>query len=231
MAYLLDALVILILIFCVWHGGRRGLVRTVTMLVGGVLAALVALWFSGPLATGVYDTWAAPRLEQSLVDKAAEANAPQVEIQLASLFGGEDGALSRYLEDQGIPASITIGFEDMSEEGIRAAIAPALQDVVRPAAISLLSMALMLLLFLLLMVAVTLLARLVDNVFKLPGLKQLNRVGGLLTGALQGVLWSLVFAVAVRFCADCGLFGSVVTAETVDSSLLVSRAADWLMSL
>lgn len=222
MAYLLDALVILILIFSIWRGGRRGLVRTAVVLVGCVAAALIASWISGPLAGGAYDSWIEPRLEQSLVETAQESGLPQLEIQLTSLISGEEGALSRYLEGQGIPASITIGFDDLSEEGVRAAIAPALQNVLRPAVVGLLSGAVALLLFLVLLLAVFFLARLVDQVFKLPGLKQLNRVGGWLVGALQGVFWGLVFAAVVRLCADCGLFGTLITPETVDSSLLLS---------
>lgn len=227
MAYLLDALVILILGLSVWRGWRRGLVRTLVLLAGCVLALLLAGWFSAPLAERAYDGFVGPRLEQSLVEQVQEAGELQVEIGLRSLFGDRAEGLVHYLTEQGIPESVTIGLDDLSEEGIRTAAAPAMQQVVRPAVCGVLTVVAALLLFLLLLLVVDLLARLLDQVFKLPVLKQVNRIGGFAVGALQGVLWAMVFSAVVRVGVDCGLFGTLVTGDTVNTTVLTSLLLEY----
>lgn len=225
MAYLLDGLTILILVFSVWRGGRRGMVHTVLMLVGCVVAAVLAGRFSAPVAARAYDAFVEPRVEQSLVAHVQEEELRQMEIPLSSLLGDAAEPLSPYLLELGVPESVTVGFDDLSEEGIRASLSPAMREMVRPTAVSLLTAAARLLLFLLLLLVVILLVWLVDRVFRLPGLKQVNRVGGWVVGALQGVFWVIVFAVAVRLGAACGLFGSLITVETVERTWLLSRVS------
>jgi hypothetical protein len=67
---------------------------------------------------------------------------------------------------------------------------------------------------------VELLARIVNGVFKLPLLKQVNQIGGVAVGVLQGVLWTMVFTTLLRVGVDCGLFGTLVTGETLNATTL-----------
>ena len=226
MAYLLDALDILILIFCVWRGFKQGLIRTAVMLVGFLAAALIAGQLSGPIAAGVYDGMIAPGMEDTLVEQVVAAGETQVEIRLSSLLGDNE-TVEAYLADLGLATSITLGFDDLSESAVRQGVQPAMQQVVRPAVVQILSAVVTVLLFLVLLIAVCLLARLLDKVFQLPLLRQLNRFGGLFAGVLQGVFWAMIFAVLVRFVADCGVLGSVLTVEAVEASALTSRLAGW----
>lgn len=226
MAYILDALVILILVFCVWRGYKHGLIRTLVMLVGFVLAAFVAGRLSGPIAGGVYDGVIGPHMEETLVSKALVAGNTQVEVGLDSLFGDNE-AIAAYFADLGLQSSVIIGFDDLSEETVRAAVQPAMTQVVRPAVVHIMTVLFTLLLFVILLVAVFLLSRFLDAVFKLPLLKQLNQFGGLAAGVLQGVFWALVFAAVVRFVADCGALGSVLTVETVEQTWLTTKLASW----
>ena len=226
MAYLLDALVILIVAFCVWRGFKHGLIRTLVMLVGFVVAALIAGQLSGPIAGGVYDGLIGPNMEDTLVENAVAAGETRVEVNIASMFG-DNATLQKYFEDLGLATSVTIGFDDLSEQSVRAAVQPAMQQVLRPAMVHILTVVATVLLFVLLLVVVCLLSRLLDKVFKLPLLRQLNQIGGLAAGVLQGVFWAIVFAVLVRFLADCGALGSVLTVQSVEQSWLASKLSGW----
>lgn len=223
MAYVLDIAAILILAFCVFRGARRGLVRTVLMLVGCLAAALAAYWLSAPVADFAYDTFIEARVEQSLVDQAQAAGLSSMEIPVAAVLGERAAPVADYLVAHGVPETVTIGFDDLSREGILRAAEPALRNVVRPALVGVLTALATVVLFFVMLLVWGLLVRLIDRVFRLPGLNQLNRIGGCLVGALVGVFWMVAFAAAVRLGAECGWFGSFITAETVERSLLVSR--------
>ncbi len=227
MAYLLDGLVILILAFCIWRGVKRGLVRTAVLLVGFVLAALVAANLSTPLATAIYDKGISPRLEQTLAEKAAETDAPKLEVRLSSVLGK---GVSDYLVKYGVQESFSLDLTG-SEEQVQAGIREALQNVVRPVVIKFTAVLCTVVLFLILLVVVVLLAGLLDKIFKLPLLRQANRVGGFLLGVLQGVFWAAVFATLADFLAGVGVLPEWLTPDAVAHTALVSRISvlNWLM--
>ena len=221
MAYILDAAVILILILSIWHGRKKGSVHTIIMLVGCVAALFLAGRLSTPVAEKVYDAFVAPRVEQSLVEKVQAAGTDSVTVDLAALTGG--GTLSNYLKAAGLPETVSVGFPDLSEEGIRDTLAPTIETYVRPPVTGLLTAATAILLFLVLFLLAFLLAKAADVIFKLPVLKQLNRATGAIIGALQGVVWVLVFVAVVRLLADWQLFGTVLTPDTVKDTYILSR--------
>lgn len=227
MAYLLDGLVILILAFCIWRGVKRGLVRTAVLLVGFVLAALVAANLSTPLATAIYDKGISPRLEQTLTEKAAETDAPKLEVPLSSVLGK---GVSDYLAKYGVQESFSLDLTG-SEEQVQAGIREVLQNVVRPVVIKFTAVLCTVVLFLILLVVVVLLAGLLDKIFKLPLLRQANRVGGFLLGVLQGVFWAVVFATLADFLAGVDVLPALLTPDAVSHTALVSRISvlNWLM--
>lgn len=223
MAYVLDILAILIVGFCAVRGRRRGLVRTVLMLVGCLVAAWAASWLSTPAANWVYDSFVETRVEQALVEHAQAAGSTQLEIPVAAVLGERADTVTQYLVTHGVPESVTVQFDELSAESICQAAAPALRTVVRPVLVGVIAALATVLLFFVLLFVWRLLVRLIDRVFHLPVLQQLNRLGGLIVGVLVGIFWMVAFASAVRLGAECGWFGTVVTADTVAQSLLVSR--------
>lgn len=219
MAYLLDGLVILIAVVCVGLGIKRGLIRSAVMLVGFVLAALLAGKLCTPVATAVYDKALESRLQTVLEQKLDEATSENLEFTPGGLFA-PDSAAAKYLDVLGLNKTVTINLsEAVSDESINSVMT----DVVRPAVLPLLSLLLSFLLFLLLLLAVWLLSILIDKVFKLPVLKQFNAAGGAVVGVLQGVFWSAVFSTLVTLAADGALLGDFLHGETVETTYLVSR--------
>ena len=226
MAYVLDIAVILIVAFCVWHGWRHGLVRTAVMLVGFILAAFVAAQIAAPAAKGIYSTVVAPRVEAAITARVEEVGESEITVGLDTLFGEESGIIP-YFESMGWDTAVTVPLGDRSEEAIREAVIPAVRQVLEPVLIYLIEAVVSFLLFIVLLIAVFLISRLLDAVFKLPVLKQLNQFGGLAAGLLQGVFWAMVFTAVLQFAIGCGWLGTVVTLDTVKESLLVSKLANW----
>ncbi|MBE6757060.1 MAG: CvpA family protein [Ruminococcaceae bacterium] len=226
MAYILDVAVILIVVLCVWRGFRHGLVRTAVMLVGFMLAAFVAGQAATPLAQGIYNAAIAPRVEAVVTERLQELGDTEITVGLETLFG-EGTMLIPYFESMGWDTAVTVSPSDRSEQAFQQAIRPAVAKVLQPAVVYLLEAVISFLLFVLLLVAVSLLSRLLDAVFKLPLLKQLNRFGGLAAGFLTGVFWALVFTAVLQFAIGCGWLGTAITSETVEETRLVSKLVNW----
>lgn len=221
MAYLLDGAVILILLIALWLGVRRGLVKSLILLVGFVLAAVLAGRFSQPVATAVYDRVLADRVEQTVVQKVQETGERQLNVSLSTLFEGTP-SVAQYIRENGWDTTVSVGLSDLQTESVQKAVAPAVEQAVRPALIALIQAVALPVIFLLLMAAAWLLSRLIDRIFRLPVLKQANRLGGGLMGLLQGLCWSVAFSMAVRLAVDCGWFS---TPQVLADTLLVSRLA------
>lgn len=226
MAYILDLAVILIVVLCIWRGWRHGLIRTAVMLVGFVLAAFVAGQVATPLAEGIYTAAVAPRVEEAVSARVQEIGETEITLGLDMLFG-EESALPAYFEGLGWETAVTVQLGDRSEQAVQQAIQPAIEQVLKPVTVYLLKAVLSLLLFLVLLIVVFLLSRVLDAVFKLPLLKQLNQVGGLAVGFLQGVFWALVFSALLHLAVSCGWLGDAVTLTTLEDAVIVSKLSNW----
>ena len=227
MAYVLDAAVILIVGLCVWHGWRRGFIRSAVMLVGFAAAAFLAVRFCTPVAAWIYETAVSPYVEQAVVEYVRGFEGPQVTIGPDVLFG-EGSAIGAYFATMGWETTVQLSLSDLSEEAVREAVRPVIAQVLQPIVMYLLKAVVALLGFLVLLVLVCLLSRLLDKVFTLPVLKQINTAGGITVGLLQGAFWVFVFAALLQLLVSCGLFGTAITAETLNSTYIVSILVNWI---
>ncbi len=87
--WLYDLTVIAIVVLCVWGGWRRGLLRTVSGLLGYGLASVFAFFLAQPAAEYVYDRWLAVRCEAVLEQKLEEYHLDDTIRQALSGFGVE----------------------------------------------------------------------------------------------------------------------------------------------
>lgn len=230
MAYILDLIVVLIGAFCIWRGWRRGLVHTAAVLAGIVLGAMLANQLAPAAADWIYDTQAAPRIENALVDRITSAGSLQTDVDLSGLLGNRE-ELGRFLAEHGIPSSVTVGVPDLSEESVRQALKPTMENTVKPAATLLLTAVSKVVMVLLFLVLALLLAQLADLIFKLPVLKQINQFGGILLGIAHGIFWTMVFAAAVQLALHYGWFGDRLTAQMVEDTRLLSYLTEhnWII--
>lgn len=229
MSYILDLIVVLIGVLCIWRGWSRGLVHTAVVLAGIVLAALLADKLAPTVAGWAYDTAAAPRIENALVERVTAAGDLKTQVDLTGLLGNRE-VLGKYLTDHGMPTTLTIGVPDMSEDSVRQTVVPLVESTVRPAAMLLLTAVTKVALVLAFLILVILLAKVIDGVFKLPVLKQINQAGGVLLGAVHGIFWILIFAAGVQLALHYGWFGDSLTAEAVEKTWLLSRVTgfNWI---
>lgn len=194
LTWILDLAVLLLLGVCVWIGRKRGFIKTMTGVLAFFAAAAVAFLLHKSVANVVYDKGIEPSIltavEEHLPD--GQATAQNVDLVLQKL----PGFLQNVLDKNGMGSGADV-LTKITGAAEPAAVAQQISDtVVRPVVLPVLQTLCVLLLFLVALLLARWLLRVLHVVAKLPVLKQLNKAGGLLAGAVSGILWVL-FAVGV----------------------------------
>lgn len=206
MPYVLDAAIAAIVIICVVRGAKKGFIRAAFGIVTFLLAAVLAFMFYGPFSDYVIATPAGQTVEQNLYDsiyKAVAGNAaqpkqgrteqaaPETEEQKPAANTTED-----MLNAMKIPQFMFQSVFAQSDFLVRTAQLTVAEAVSKSLAGAFMKALAGILLFLLLLIGLWLLRIILEMVFKLPLLKEVNRLAGFLAGLVNGVLLSyLVLAV------------------------------------
>lgn len=220
MAYLFDGLLIALFALCVYIGWRRGFIKTVSGLIALVAALLVSSALCAPIANAVYTNAVEPTVTATLEEQfAAEVMPEAAEIDAALeklptfvinlLDAGEMG------NGEAVLAKL-----DTVAAGETVAVAM-MEKVITPVVLPLLEMLCSVILFVLIYIIARLVLRVLDVVAKLPVLKQLNGLLGVVGGAVTGAVW-VVFAARILFLlAGFGWF-EWLTPNLLEQTILAS---------
>ncbi len=227
MAYILDGIVLLVVAFCIWNGWRKGFIKALSRLLAFVVALLVAMWCSGPVAQAVYDGAVAPQVEETLLTNLND-NA------LGSASAKADAALNElpeYVRNLLSNQGIATGQDVLNKVGATDN-APQLAErieatVVAPLLVPVLEVLASFVLFLLASVVISFALGLLDKVFKLPLLRGVNRTLGIIPGIINGVLCALILATVAQVWATTGTADSLLNPTVLADTTLLG----WLVSI
>ena len=184
---IIDIIVAAVLLGFTAYGARRGLLQTmaglVIVVVALVGAGIIAATFSGPAAKLV-----APAIEkhiESQVDAALEEQAKEHPMQEAYV---EADWLEDLLERLGMDRDVRESMAKRAGETVRDTGVSIAAAVVESIASSFIYGILYILSFALLLLLLHVLVGAMGLVFKLPGLRGLNALGGGLLGLIEGAL-------------------------------------------
>ena len=205
MPYVLDAVIAVIIIVCVVRGARRGFIRAAFGILTFLLAAVLAFFFYGPFSDYVIATPAGQSVESSLYDSIykavagnAETPAPEEAESVEASPPPQQPANTTegLLNAMKIPQFMYEAVFTQSDFLVRTAQLTVAEAVSRSLAGAFMKVLAGILLFLLLLIGIWLLRIVLEMIFKLPLLKEVNRLAGFLAGLVNGVLLSyLVLAV------------------------------------
>ncbi|MDR0937318.1 MAG: CvpA family protein [Oscillospiraceae bacterium] len=216
MNLLLDLVLLAILGWCVWRGYDRGLILAVT----GILALIIAFWGANYVANN-YSAQFEPALRpfvSGLVDKSVDAAAkdyeaypkgPEVQtisenaLHQIGILSGAASKLAKEFNRRFMSANYEL------REGMVDRLS-ALFAYVVTLTIS----------FLLIIIAVTVISRLLNLAFNLPGLHLINKVGGASFGFLKGLIFCLAIGWALRF------FGAAIPEAVLNKTILTRFLMD-----
>ena len=223
MAYVLDGILVVLFVLLVWLGHRRGFIKTVAGVAAFVVALMLSSMLAAPVSGFVYDTFVEPPLQQTLVAQIGEGS-PAAET-LDGVLEQMPAFVTNRLEANGLNSGAAILSHignDAAEGTVDQRI---LNQVVEPVVLPLLKSVCMLLLFIILLLVLTVLLKMLDVIAKLPLLKQLNKLLGVVAGVAQGLLW-VFFAVSVlQLVANLGWI-DVLTPALLEETILLRRIHD-----
>ena len=222
MSYLLDAVLIVLFALCVWIGWKRGFIKTISGLIALAVAVIVASTFSTPIANAVYTGTVEPAVLSTLEEKINSEVLPTAE-QLDAAIDEMPSLVATLLEvgDMGSGAAI-LEQVDAVESG-KSAASTITDCVVTPIVLPLMQMLCSVVLFAAAYLIASILLRVLDLVAKLPVLKQLNSVLGVVAGALTGAAW-VIFAARILFTLAWLGVAERLTPEVLEQTWVVTFA-------
>lgn len=226
MSWILDGIIVLLLVIAVVLGYKRGFITTAVQLAGYVFAFLIAMSLSTTVAEFTYDHFIGEKITESVSvafsDNTGSTVSEKVEGMLETLPAFLQTALSENEEVQNALTNI----ENKTENTITAVTETVVEQILRPVVVALLRFVIFLILFLILLLVVKLLSKLVKPLAKLPLIRQIDGLLGIVLGAVNGCVFSIVAVTVMQLIITAGSTTGPFTAENLQNSLLASWIAD-----
>lgn len=217
MAYLLDAVILIIIVLCVVRGVKKGFIKSAFSILTFLLAALLSFMFYVPFSEYALSTPAGQNISQSLHDSVYKA--VMGEDKSANITPSENDAAEQSKKNSDITEKRDTAYENSTTEGIInrlklptfmfSSVMAQSDFLVRTAKVtaaeavsSAVTMAFMkaisgILLFLLILIGLWILKKILELMFKMPLLRDVNKIAGGAAGFINGVLISYLLMAAV----------------------------------
>lgn len=170
MGIIVDIIIIAIIALSIFLGYRKGLIELAIKLCAFVIAIVITLILYKPVSNLIINTTSIDEtIENSILEKANDV-----------MEGEEDEELS----EETNPAST----EELSEEIKQEAREGLLPEAARGLSVNIVRGGVIIILYVLVRIALRFVTALANLVAKLPILKQFNKAGGAIYGALRGIL-------------------------------------------
>jgi len=191
MSTLLDLLIVAIIGVSIFLGIRRGLIRSVIQLAGSVVALILALVFSASLGSYIDANFVNAPMREWVIGQlsVSDENVSATELDFDDLFASRPEFLVETCDFLGVNLDeIQASYESLKTDGVESAKSAIVTRMVDPlsAVISrAIAFAVIFLVATIAILVISLFSRFLD---KLPVVKQMNKLGGGILGAVTGLL-------------------------------------------
>lgn len=176
-----DFCIIMIIAISIFIGVKRGFIYSAAKFAGAILASVFAAMLSGPVATWIFETF----FREAFLEKAQHAVLGAADAtDIAAVLGQFPNFLVRILAERGMTEEV-LAQKLATRQGDAAVL---IVDAISPVLISFLEVLVAIVLFFLLLILVRVVASMLNGVFKLPVLNQMNKLLGGITGLFTGIL-------------------------------------------
>lgn len=194
MGILLDIGFAIIILLCVVFGYKKGFFKSITGLIGAIIAMFLAWILSGLIAQAMYHGVFRGMLIDKISGVLSQDAIASIPEKTAHIVQTLPGFLSNTLTSKGITSGQIE--HSLATAGNNAAASTA--DLISPAIIWLLQLLLAAILFFILLVFVRLIVKLLGNVFRLPVLRQIDGLLGGIFGIFKGVVYIFLACVLLQ---------------------------------
>lgn len=216
MSWLFWILLVVFALFVI-QGARKGLVRTAVSMVSFLLVMVAASWINPYIGEFIRErtSW-----EEAIQERTSEMLEEMIEDQMEPDMGQQEEIIGNLplpegMKDMLLKNNNEAGYQSMAAEGFADYVSSYLAYAVINGIAFVLSFAVTIFLIRLILYAV-------DILTDLPVLNGINRAGGIVLGAIQGLLWIWIILLVIALFADTPA-GSVLMGQIRKDLVL-----DWL---
>ena len=189
----LDLLVAAIIIIAIILGARKGLVRSVIGLLGKIISLVAAFFLSENLGVYLEQHYIHAPMRQWLINYLTATPENTVvdlrNLDLEALFGKKPDFFMDILDLLNIDYSnLTTKYLSLREQGAEQAKAAIIDAMISPLSATVSRVIAFIIIFIVCAIGVAVLWWLSDLIINLPIIKQLDTLGGIVFGALNGIL-------------------------------------------
>lgn len=225
---MIDLLILLALIISTWIGWKKGMVRGILTLVGMILALTVASQAADLAADLIVEQVIRPATHEAIASRIDEMELDTLLLSpLEELEQALDAIENEYIREEAGKLLDSLGLsadkaDSLAQDKLLSISSEVVDAVLYGAVTDILSALLCLLLFLILSWLLRPVIWAIDKAFHLPVLRQVNEFGGLLLGAVRGVILVFLAVWVLR------LLGIWITEDIVDQSYLLKIVVNCL---
>lgn len=196
MSAILDIVVVLIVLSLAFTSFRRGLINSLVDFVGTIVAVVASSFVASSVSIWIYNQFIMSKItdsvNQALLSLPESATATQqAENIISSLPSYASNALTMLgIDSDNLFSSINTDILSIPQ---------AVESLVRPTAVKIITTILTVILFILFMVLIGFVSKLVTKAVNIVGLSPVNKIGGAIFGAVKGLLIIMILSFLLYF--------------------------------
>lgn len=225
MNIIFDILVIIIFALSIFSGYKKGFVKTVLNLCGGIICLVVAISLSQFVGNFINENYVAPAMENTVLSKVnaiASAN-EEGEPDIDKLIEDEPSEFVKILEALNIDAeAFKDKFEELKKSSAQNTVDATIEYIIKPVSETVSYIIAFILLLIVSSIVIAILTFLLDKIVKLPILRTANKFFGIIAGILFAILWVYIIAVIIEFAMPYikNISSPVISAMDPSASML-----------
>ena len=229
MALFLDILIVAVFVLLILVGFKRGFIRSVAGLAASLLALLLSSYFSAPLAEKAFDSFLQQPIRSALSQQLDVSDPQALETSLNNTLQSMPQSIANLLRSQfGSTQEMAQSIYEVLSSGQGNAAERITQQWVRPLAVSLLQVVILVVMFILLRLILGLVTKALDKVCSnLPIVRRVNTLLGGVVGLIHGVLAILLLSAVLQGIAVTNTADAALSTATVQQSTVLK----WVLSV
>ncbi len=216
MGILFDIVLVVLFLFFIYRGYRKGAVKTLLGFLGSIAAVVAAFVLSFLLADAVFSALIRPAFVRMANETLGETAGLSVAQQISSMIEALPGFISNALQPEQLESQISAAWAS----GAATATDVVVDYIARPIVVMLLRVVLVLILLIVFSLLVKLAVKTGDAIARLPLLTQLNSFLGILIGMIKGAFVILLLMAVLRMIVSSISEPKIFSQENISSSAL-----------
>lgn len=202
MNILLDIITLVIFIFSVYRGYKKGFVKTILSLCGGIVCLILAISLSPAVSNFINQKYISPTFERVATEKFSQVlseDSKNEDINFDKLIQDQPSEFLQILDQFGVDLeSLEEKFEEFKTSSSQNTSDSVIKYIVKPISSTISYVIAFIIVFLASILILSIVTFLLDKISKLPLLKTANRLLGVISGILFALLLMYVFSTIVK---------------------------------